>query len=97
MLLASQATIFTGADQYTTNHKIDTHVHYVTVCLFAVALITLEFLHRRFLAQEPVKFNEPLNTMMSEDEFSLEVSKGKAKLVILDDLAAVAGRWCPRP
>ena len=33
-----------------------------------------------------MKFYEPLNTIMSEDDFNLEVTKGKQKLVILDDL-----------
>ena len=58
----------------------------MTVCFFAVALVTLELFHRRFLNQEPVRFNEPLNTIMDHDDFTLEVTKGKSKLVILDDL-----------
>ena len=45
----------------------------------------MEALHWHFLGKEPVKFDEP-ETVMSEQDFELEVMKGQQKLVVLDDL-----------
>lgn len=85
MLVMSQITIFFGIYSYTHNRDIDTVLHYVSITLFIVLFGTLEFFHQRFLRQDPIKFNEPLN-VMGDEEFQMEVVKGRQKLVILDDL-----------
>ena len=86
MILVSQGTIFAGIYSYTTNHKIETNVHYMAVGFFILMFTVMELTHQRFLAQEPIKFNKPVNTIMTEQDLELEVTKGKQKLVILDDL-----------
>ena len=85
MIFMSQVTICFGIHSYTFNRNIETVLYYVTAAIFVFLFALMETLHQMFLAREPVKFNEALNTM-SDEEFQMEVQKGRQKLVILDDL-----------
>mmetsp|Transcript_14914 Transcript_14914/g.20212 ORF Transcript_14914/g.20212 Transcript_14914/m.20212 type:complete len:172 (+) Transcript_14914:377-892(+) len=85
MLFTSQVTIFFGIYSYASNRAIETVLHYVSFGFFVVLLAAMEVWHQVFLAKQPVRFNEPLNTM-SDEEFQMEVQKGKQKLLLLDDL-----------
>ena len=72
MLVMTQITIFFGIYSYTHNRDIDTVLHYLSIGLFVVLLGALELWHQRFLGKDPIRFNEPLNTMSGE-EFDMEV------------------------
>ena len=84
MLITSQVTISAGIYSYTHNRDIETILYYLSIALFFFLFLVFEVSHQLYLRQE-IKFNEPLNTM-SDEEFQMEVQKGKQKLVILDDL-----------
>jgi len=92
MLITTQITIFFGIYSYTHNRGIDTVLHYCSIALFVGLFSVMEIWHQRFLRQDPIKFNEPLNTI-SEEEFKMEVQKDKQKLVILDDLVLDVTRF----
>ena len=72
MIIVSQITIFFGIYSYTFNRNIDTVLHYVSIINFFVLLGIAELFHQRFLRKDPIKFNEPMNTM-SDEEFQMEV------------------------
>ena len=72
MIITSQITIFFGIYSYTFNRNIDTVLHYVSVANFFFLFAIFEFFHQRFLRKDPIKFNEPMNTM-SDEEFQMEV------------------------